>query len=65
MRTVPNSDLISGVVTNWVLNDNTGRIIIPVGVDYGSDPDRVRVNSPRVKMMSGPRTASRNSTIGG
>ena len=39
---VPNSDLISGVVTNWVLNDNTGRIIITVGVDYASDPDQVR-----------------------
>lgn len=39
---VPNSNLISGVVKNWVLNDNTGRIVIPVGVDYDSDPDQVR-----------------------
>lgn len=39
---VPNSNLISGVVKNWVLNDDTGRIIIAVGVDYDSDPDEVR-----------------------
>ena len=39
---VPNSNLISGVVKNWVLNDNTGRIILPVGVDYDSNPEQVR-----------------------
>ena len=39
---VPNSDLISGVVKNWMHNDVTGRIIVPVGVAYGSDPDQVR-----------------------
>jgi len=39
---VPNSDLISGVVKNWMHNDATGRIIIPVGVAYGTDPDQVR-----------------------
>ncbi|MEM8811570.1 MAG: DUF3772 domain-containing protein [Pseudomonadota bacterium] len=39
---VPNSDLIAKTVTNWVLNDNSGRIIIPVGVDYASDPEEVR-----------------------
>lgn len=39
---VPNSDLISGVVTNWMHNDTTGRIIIGVGVSYDSNPDQVR-----------------------
>ncbi len=39
---VPNSDLISGVVTNWMHNDSTGRIIIGVGVAYDSNPDQVR-----------------------
>jgi len=34
---VPNSDLISGQVTNWMLRDVKGRIRIPVGVAYGSD----------------------------
>ncbi len=39
---VPNSELISGQVTNWMLRDNRGRVRIPVGVAYGSDADKVR-----------------------
>jgi potassium-dependent mechanosensitive channel len=42
MVIVPNSNLISGVVKNWVRTDKLGRIIIPVGVSYDSDPDKVR-----------------------
>ena len=38
---VPNSELISGAVTNWTHKNKTGRIIIPVGVSYDADPDRV------------------------
>jgi len=34
---VPNSELISGQVTNLMLRDVRGRIIVPVGVAYGSD----------------------------
>jgi len=34
---VPNSELISGQVTNWMLNDRFGRIIVRIGVAYGSD----------------------------
>lgn len=34
---VPNSDLISGHVTNWMLRDVRGRVRVPVGVAYGSD----------------------------
>ncbi|WEF23105.1 DUF3772 domain-containing protein [Paracoccus sp. S3-43] len=34
---VPNSDLISQPVTNWTRQSKTGRIIIPIGVSYGSD----------------------------
>lgn len=34
---VPNSDLISNQVTNWTLTDRQARLIIPVGVAYGSD----------------------------
>jgi potassium efflux system protein len=38
---VPNSELISNQVTNWMLYDQRGRIRVPVGVAYGSDVDRV------------------------
>lgn len=34
---IPNADLISNQVTNWTLTDRFIRIIIPVGVAYGSD----------------------------
>jgi small-conductance mechanosensitive channel len=34
---VPNSDLVSNQVTNWTLSNRIARIIIPVGVEYGSD----------------------------
>lgn len=38
---VPNSDLISGKVTNWTLGNTWGRLIIPIGVGYGSDVETV------------------------
>jgi small-conductance mechanosensitive channel len=39
---VPNSELISNQVTNWVLSNRSGRAIIPVGVAYGTDTEKVR-----------------------
>jgi potassium efflux system protein len=39
---VPNSELISGRVTNWVLRDTFGRLRVFVGVAYGSDVEKVR-----------------------
>ena len=39
---VPNSELISGQVTNWMLYDPRGRIRVPVGVAYGSDTEKVK-----------------------
>jgi small-conductance mechanosensitive channel len=39
---VPNSELISNQVTNWMLNDPMGRVIVPIGVAYGTDVERLR-----------------------
>ncbi len=39
---IPNSKIISEAVTNWTYADKMGRVIIPVGVAYGSDTARVR-----------------------
>lgn len=39
---VPNSELISQQVTNWMLYDTQGRARIPVGVAYGSDTQKVK-----------------------
>ncbi|MEM9302202.1 MAG: mechanosensitive ion channel domain-containing protein [Pseudomonadota bacterium] len=39
---VPNSELVAGRVTNMTLHDAVGRLIIPVGVAYGSDVEQVR-----------------------
>jgi potassium efflux system protein len=38
---VPNSSLISGTVKNWMHHDLTGRIMLPIGVGYDSDPEKV------------------------
>jgi small-conductance mechanosensitive channel len=38
---VPNGQLISEQVTNWTLSDRTRRLIIPIGVEYGTDPEQV------------------------
>ena len=39
---VPNSELVSGRVVNWVLRDTYGRLRLTVGVAYGSDVELVR-----------------------
>jgi potassium-dependent mechanosensitive channel len=39
---VPNSNLVTGVVKNWVHTDRVGRIIISINVAYESDVEEVR-----------------------
>jgi len=39
---IPNSNLVSGVVTNLVRNDRTGRIVIPLTVVPTAEPEKVR-----------------------
>ena len=39
---VPNSELISNQVTNWMLDERSGRVRINIGVGYGSDMDLVK-----------------------
>ncbi|MCB1637253.1 MAG: mechanosensitive ion channel, partial [Thiothrix sp.] len=38
---VPNSELIAGQVTNMMLHNQYGRIIIPVRIAYGSDTEKI------------------------
>jgi potassium efflux system protein len=39
---VPNKDLITGRLLNWTLTDKTNRLLLAVGVAYGSDLAKVR-----------------------
>jgi potassium efflux system protein len=39
---VPNREFITGQLVNWTLSDPVTRIVIPVGVAYGSDTEKAR-----------------------
>ena len=39
---VPNSDFITNKVTNWSYGDPKVRIRLPIGVAYGTDPERLK-----------------------
>jgi potassium efflux system protein len=39
---VPNSNLVTGIVKNWVRTDRVGRVKIAVNVPFDADPERVR-----------------------
>ena len=58
---VPNSELIAGQVTNWMLHDSRGRARIPVGVAYGSDTQKVKSILEKVAIEH-PRVVNDGST---
>ena len=37
---VPNKEFVTGQLVNWTLSDSVLRVIIPVGIAYGSDTER-------------------------
>ncbi|WP_419569572.1 mechanosensitive ion channel domain-containing protein [Rheinheimera sp.] len=39
---IPNKEFITGRMLNWTLSDKTNRIVINVGVAYGSDVERAK-----------------------
>jgi potassium efflux system protein len=39
---VPNKEFITGKLLNWTLSDQVNRVVVEVGVKYGSDTDTVR-----------------------
>jgi small-conductance mechanosensitive channel len=39
---IPNADLIAGTVKNMTLSSQIGRMIVPLGISYGSDVERAR-----------------------
>ena len=58
---VPNSDLISNEVINWTLSSLRRRVDIPVGVAYGTDPERMlallhEVTSSHPGVVESPKT---------
>ncbi|MEW4486598.1 mechanosensitive ion channel domain-containing protein [Thalassoglobus sp. JC818] len=39
---VPNKEFITGRMLNWTLSNKTNRLLVPVGVAYGTDTDKAR-----------------------
>ncbi len=39
---IPNSELVASTVTNWTHKSAVGRIKVPIGVSYDSDPAKVK-----------------------
>jgi len=59
---VPNSEFVSGRVTNWTHGEGFRRLRVPFGVAYGTDKERVKLaaieaaaNVPFTLALEGPR----------
>ena len=39
---VPNKEFITGSVVNWTLSEPVTRVVIPIGIAYGSDTEKAR-----------------------
>jgi potassium efflux system protein len=37
---IPNKSFVTDPVVNWTLSDLTTRVVIPIGIAYGSDPQK-------------------------
>ncbi len=64
---LPNSELINSAVSNWMHKSTQGRVMIPVGVAYDSDPKQVRdllleiaEDHPRVQANPAPLVSFEN-----
>jgi potassium efflux system protein len=60
---VPNSKLVADQVVNWTLSDQKRRIEIDIGVEYGTDPERVldllkQVGRQHPKVLNEPAPAA-------
>jgi potassium efflux system protein len=60
---IPNSRFVTNEFTNWTLSDPQRRMHIPVGVEYGTEPERVleilmRVATENPEVMETPEPAA-------
>lgn len=39
---IPNSEVLSSALVNWTHKDKSGRVEVKIGVDYSTDPEKVR-----------------------
>ena len=59
---VPNAEIIGNQVTNMMLNDPVGRVKVPIGVAYGTDPRQVEKILVDIALEH-PMVVSRSPTV--